>query len=54
MDTPLIGDDLKKIEKYHEGSLNNWFVGISQITVQTCYDIKYLTMCLSGYMNAPK
>ena len=23
------------------------------ITVQTCYDIQYLTMRLSGYMNAP-
>ena len=23
------------------------------ITVQTCYDIQYLTMSLSGYMNAP-
>ena len=22
------------------------------ITVQTCYDLQYLTMCLSSYMNA--
>ena len=24
-----------------------------QINVQNCYDIQYLTMRLSGYMNAP-
>ena len=24
-----------------------------QITAQTRYNLQYLTMCLSGYMNAP-
>ena len=24
------------------------------VTVQTCYNLQYLTMRLSGYMNAPK
>ena len=53
MDTPLIGEDLKQIEKSHGGSLNIWVGGIIHITVQTCYDLQYITMRLSGYMNAP-
>ena len=52
MDTPIIGEYLKQIEKSHGGSLNHWDGGIMHITVQTCYDHQYLTVRLSGYMNA--
>ena len=54
MKITLIGDKLKEIEKYHGGSLNHWVGGIVHTTVQTCYDIQYLTMRLSGYINAQK
>ena len=53
MDKPLIGAELKQIDKSHRGSLNHWVGGLMYITVQTRYDIQYLTMQLSGYMNAP-
>ena len=53
VDKLLIRGDLKKIEKSHGGSLNQWFGDLMHITVQTCYDIQYLTMRLSDYMNAP-
>ena len=53
MATPLIGEELKQIEKLHGGSLNNWVGGIMHITFQTCYDLQYLIMPLSGYINAP-
>ena len=49
----LIVEKLKQIENSHGGSLNIWDGGLMHITVQTCYDIQYLTMRLSGYMNAP-
>ena len=32
--TPLIGAELKKIEKTHGGPLNNWVSGLMHITVQ--------------------
>ena len=53
MDKPLIGAELKQIERLHGGSLNHWVGGLVHITVQTRYDLQYLTMRLSGYMNAP-
>ena len=53
MATPFIGAELKQIEKSHGGSLNHWVGGLMYIIVQTCYDLQYLTMRLSGYMNAP-
>ena len=53
MATPLIGAKMKQIEKLHGGYLNHWVVGLMHITVQTCCDLNYLTMRLSGYMNAP-
>ena len=53
MATPLIGEDLKQIDKFHGGSLNHWVGGLMHITVQTRYYLQYLTMCLSGYMYAP-
>ena len=52
MDTPLIGADLKQIEKSHGVSLNHWVGEIMHIPAQTCYYIQYLTMHLSGSMNA--
>ena len=52
MDTPLIKSELKQVEKSHGGSLNHWVGGPMYITVQNCYDLQYLTMLLSGYMNA--
>ena len=53
MAKPLIGEDLKQIEKYHGGYLNHWVGGIIYITVQTRYDLQYSTMRFSGYINAP-
>ena len=53
MDTPLIGEYLKQIDKSHRGSLYHWVGGLMHITVKTCYNLQYLTMSLSGYMNAP-
>ena len=32
--TQLIGDNLKRIERYHGGSLKNWVGGIMFITIQ--------------------
>ena len=49
--TPLIGEELKRINKSHVGSLNHWGGGLMKITVQTRYDLQYLTMHLSGYTN---
>ena len=54
MDTPLIGVELKQIEKSYGGSLNHWVGGLMYITFQTQYGLHYLTMRLSGYMNTPK
>ena len=51
--TSLIGEEPKQIDKSHGESLNHWFGGHIHITAQTSYDIQYLTMRLSGYMNAP-
>ena len=53
MATPLIGAELNQIEKSNGESLNHWFGGLMHITVQNFYDIQYLIMRLSGYMNAP-
>ena len=53
MDTPLIVEDLKQIEKSHGVSLNHWVGRLMLITFQTSYDLQYLTMHLSGYMNKP-
>ena len=50
---PLIGEELKLIEKSHGGPLNHWVGGLMYITFQNFYDIQYLTMRLSGYINAP-
>ena len=51
MDTPLVGEELKQIDKSHGGSLNHWVGGLMHITFQDCYDLQYITMRLSGYMN---
>ena len=53
LDDPLIGEELKQIDKSQGGYLNNWVGGLMHITVQTRYDLQYLTMRLSGYMNSP-
>ena len=34
-------------------SLNHWVGGLIHITVQTFYDIQYITIRLSVYMNDP-
>ena len=44
---------MEKIKNSHGGSLNNWVGGLMHTTVQTCYDLQYLTTSLSGYMNSP-
>ena len=48
MATPIIGEEMKQIEKSHGGSINHWVGGLMHITVQTRYDLQYLTMGLSG------
>ena len=53
MDTPLIVEELKQIEKSHRLSLNYWAGVLIHIIVQTQYDLQYLTMRLSVYMNTP-
>ena len=51
--TPIIWDDQKIIEKYHWESINNWVGGITNTTIQTCYDIQYLNMHLIEYKSDP-
>ena len=51
--TPLIGEYPKQIKNSHVVSLNHLVGDLMNITVQTCYDIQYLTICISGYMNSP-
>ena len=51
MDTPLIREELKQIDKSYGIFLNNWVGGIIYTTVQTCYDLQYLTVYLSGYVK---
>ena len=53
MDTPIIEEVLKQINKSHVGSLNHLVGGLMYITVKNRYDFQCLTMHLSGYMNAP-
>ena len=53
MDTPIIGEEMKQIEKSHGGSPNHWIGRLVHITIQTSYDFQYLTMHISGYMFAP-
>ena len=53
VDTPLIREELKQIEKSYGGSLNHWVGGLLNITVQTHYDLQYPTIRLGGYINAP-
>ena len=52
MATTIIGAELKKVYESHEVYLNHLVGGLVHITVQTCYDLQYLTMHLSNYMNA--
>ena len=53
MATHLISEELKEIENSHGGSLNHWVDGLMYITVQTCYDLQYITMDPSGNINVP-
>ena len=52
MNTPLIVEESKQLEKSHGELLNHWVGGLVNITVQTQFNLKYITMQLSGYMNA--
>ena len=42
-----------QIEKSHGGSINHWVGGLMYITFQTRYNLQYLTIRLSRYMNVP-
>ena len=42
---------MKKIENSYGGFLTHWVGGLMLIIVQTFYDIQYLTMRLSVYIN---
>ena len=53
MDTPLIIEELKKIEKSHGGSFYHWVGFLIHITVQVRYDLQYFTMHLIGHINSP-
>ena len=53
MPTHIMKEKLKQIVKSHGNSLNHWYSVLMHITVQTLYDLQYLTMHLSGYMNSP-
>ena len=53
MAIPLIGEELEQIKKSHGVSLSHWIGGLVHITVQIIYDIQYLTIHFSGYINAP-
>ena len=52
MATPIIVEELEQIEKSHGGSLSHWVGVIVYITDQTRCNLQYLTMRLSGYINA--
>ena len=52
MDTPLVVEELGKIDKSRVGSLNHWVGGLVHITVQTRYYLQYLTMVLVSYMKS--
>ena len=52
MDTRLIGEELKQIVRPHVVSFDHWFGSLVHITVQTCYDLQYINMFISGYINA--
>ena len=53
MATTFIGVELEKIEKSYVLFINYWVGWLMQIIAQTCYDIQYIKMHLSGYMNEP-
>ena len=43
-----------QLKQKHVLSLKQWVGGLMRIKVQSLYDLQYLTMELSGYMNAPE
>ena len=51
METALVGEELKPIDKSHVVALNQWVAGLMYITFQIIYDLKYLSVRISGYMN---
>ena len=53
MAATIIGEYLKQIDRSYGGLLNHWVGGLMHITVENCYGLQYLTMRISGYMNAP-
>ena len=53
MATHIIGEEMKQIYKSHGGSLNHWAGVLIRITVKTFYELQYIRMRLSGYINAP-
>ena len=53
MATPLIGEELKHLEQTHGGSLNYWVGNLINVPIQKMYDLQYLPVRLSAYMNAP-
>ena len=48
----LLLEKIWKTDNSNGGSLKHWVGGLMHITVQTCCDLQYLTMRLSGYINA--
>ena len=47
VDSPLIGEELRKTNKSHVVSINHGFGGLMHITFQYHYDLQYIT-------NVPK
>ena len=54
MATPLIGEEVRQIDKSRGGLINHWVGVLIHINIQTLYNLQYLTINISGYMNAPK
>ena len=53
MATPIIVNYLKQIEKPHGSSLNHWFGGLMNFTVQMLCDLQYITMRFIIHINYP-
>ena len=49
----IVQDSIKKIEGTNRGSLDHFVGAPVHVTVQTKYDIKYITLRLSRYTNIP-
>ena len=47
----VVANNIKSIEDKQGIYLNHLVGSLIHVTVQTIYDMNYMLMCLSGYMN---